>query len=152
MVDGVVCEQGHFNHPKASYCVVCSSSIVEGLVQGRRPSLGTAAIHDVGSFPLDASYVVGREPQFDPLVQAGTAKPLVLDDADQSVSRVHAEIRLVDWDVEIIDRDSANGTFLLAPEATEWTRLRPREPVRVTPGAQVAFGRRVMTFEGPPGF
>ena len=59
---------------------------------------------DGSTFGLDDDYVVGREPEIDVAVAEGSARPLVLDDPGDTVSRVHAEIRLLDWDVKLIDR------------------------------------------------
>lgn len=152
LVDGVECNRGHFNHPFALRCATCQASLVAATrhtVKGPRPPLGTMVLDDGVRYELDADYVVGREPAGDPAVAAGEARPLPLDDPEQAVSRVHAEIRLQDWDVAVVDRGSANGVHLLAPEGTEWRRVGTGESVVISPGTQVAFGRRVMTYEPP---
>lgn len=152
LVDGVECNLGHFNHPFALRCATCQASLVAATrhtVKGPRPPLGTVAFDDGVRYELDADYVVGREPAGDPAVAAGEARPLPLDDPEQAVSRVHAEIRLQEWDVVVVDRGSANGVHLLAPEGTEWRRVGTGESVVISPGTQVAFGRRVMTYEPP---
>lgn len=150
LVDGVECNLGHFNHPFALRCATCQASLVAATrhtVKGPRPPLGTIAFDDGVRYELDADYVVGREPTGDPAVAAGEARPLPLDDPEQAVSRVHAEVRLQDWDVVVVDRGSANGVHVLAPEGTEWRRVATGESVVISPGTQVAFGRRVMTYE-----
>lgn len=152
LVDGVECHLGHFNHPFALRCATCQSSLVAATrhpVKGPRPPLGTIVLDDGVRYELDADYVVGREPAGDPAVAAGEARALPLDDPEQAVSRVHAEVRLQDWDVVVVDRGSANGVHVLAPEGTVWRRVGTGESVVLSPGTQVAFGRRVMTYEPP---
>ena len=148
IVDGILCERNHFNHPFALYCQQCGVSTVHRtrtLVKGPRPSLGVFVADDGATYSIDADYLVGREPGNDPAVAAGELRPLMLTDNQRSVSRVHAEIRLHEWDVYVVDRGSANGTFIAPKDAHEWTRLTGTE--RIVPGTRVAFGRRVLTFD-----
>ena len=63
------------------------------------------------------------------------------------ISRVHAEVRAVEWDVQLVDRGSTNGTFVWVPARQQWDRLAPDQPRTLEPGAQVAFGRLTATFE-----
>jgi hypothetical protein len=116
-------------------------------VSGTRPALGCLVADDGAVYRLDRSYVVGSNPTPDPTVGGGLARPLVLADGDVSAS--HAEIRLNDWDVVLVDRSSAGGTSVFEPGATEWDRLRPYEPRVLLPGTHVAFGQRIVTFMTP---
>jgi pSer/pThr/pTyr-binding forkhead associated (FHA) protein len=116
-------------------------------VKGPRPTLGVLVGDDGSAFALDTDYLVGREPEHDDVVQAGEMRPLKLVDAERSVSRVHAEVRLQDWDVVVVDRGSANGTFVAARGETEWQRLAADRGETIQPGTRVAFGKRVMTFD-----
>jgi hypothetical protein len=150
MVDGILCERGHFNHPLALYCSTCGVSTVHRTrttVKGPRPTLGVIVIDDGTTYTLDADYVVGREPDQAPAVQSDAARPLRLFDTERSTSRVHAEIRLQEWDVLVVDRGSANGTYVLPREAGQWQRLAAETPQKIEPGTRVAFGRRVMTYD-----
>ena len=150
LVQGILCERGHFNHPHALYCSACGVSTVHRtrtLVKGPRPPLGVLVGDDGSAFSLGADYLVGREPDEDDAVRRGGLRPLRLLDAERSVSRVHAEIRLRDWDVVVLDRGSANGTFVAERGETEWRRLDPDTPEVIQPGTRVAFGKRFMTFE-----
>jgi len=70
----------------------------------------------------------------------------VVNDAERSLSRVHAEIRLDGWDVMLVDRGSANGTFIANPDGS-WQRLAADRPERIEPGQRLAFGRRTALFE-----
>lgn len=116
-------------------------------VLGPRQPLGTIVLDDGTRHALHRSYVIGREPEQDPAVQADEALPLRLEDPEQLVSRVHADIRLMGGEVQVVDRGSANGTYVLAPEASEWQRLASGQPHTIRPGARIAIGRKVLTCE-----
>ncbi|MGH2684679.1 MAG: FHA domain-containing protein, partial [Actinomycetota bacterium] len=145
---GHACPQGHRNVVGAVYCSTCGMLLA---TNGQMPapatrSLGTLTLDDGTTFPLDASYVIGREPTEAGTVQAGSARPLAIDDADRVISRVHAEIRIVGRSVHIVDRDSANGTYIYPDGGAGWERLPPNEPHELTPGSQVLVGRRSLLY------
>jgi pSer/pThr/pTyr-binding forkhead associated (FHA) protein len=104
-------------------------------------------LDDGSVFHLDTDYVVGREPQHDPDVIGGSARPLRIVDAEGVVSRRHARIAVVGWDLQVIDLGSANGTFIDLPGDPQRHQLRANEPVTVGPGTQVTLGRRWFRFE-----
>ncbi|HZI39966.1 MAG TPA: FHA domain-containing protein [Acidimicrobiia bacterium] len=142
---GVRCSRSHFNDPDSRFCAHCGISMVHQtreLSSGPRPPLGFLVFDDGSSYQLDTDYVIGREPGGDAAVTAGRARPLHLDDDQRGVSRVHAEVRLVDWDVQIVDRGSANGTFRWDEATSNWARLTAEHPVVVRPGTQISFGPR----------
>ena len=117
------------------------------LVDGRRPPLGLLVL-DIGStFVLDDNYLLGRNPEVDPAVISSQLRPIRLDDDSGTLSRVHAEIRLDGWDVVLLDRGSANGTYIASSGQAGWTRLAPNQPVVLSPGTHVRTGRRMFTFE-----
>ena len=150
LVLGVLSPAGYFNHPDALFCAVTGVSMLHRthvLVQRPRPPLGVVVADDGSTFTLNSDYVVGREPERDPKVEADQARPLKLQDAERSLSRVHAEITLVDWDVFVVDRGSANGTYVLPRNGQQWKRLVADTPEKIAPGTRIAFGKRVMTFE-----
>ena len=150
IVDGILCKRDHFNSPEALYCSVCGISMVQethNIVRRPRPPLGVIVLDDGTTYSLDADYVIGRQPGGEERVASGRARPLVLQDQEQSVSRVHAEIRLDEWDVLVSDRGSANGTFVYPPDATEWIRLGADTPVRLRPGTHVSIGRRTFVYD-----
>lgn len=149
LIEGVNCIRGHFNHPAARFCAHCGISMVQqtaALVSGVRPPLGLLVFSNGRTLALDADYVLGRDPSGDQVVLDGSARPFQLDDPDQTLSRVHLEISLVGWDANVIDRDSANGTFLRREDG-EWERLAPGQPSLLAPGSQVRIGPHELTFD-----
>lgn len=149
-VDGIMCSRGHFNDPAASYCSSCGISLVHqthNLVKGTRPPLGIIVFDDGSTYSLDIDYVIGREPDGDPRVAAGDARPVGLADPERTMSRVHVEVALQGWDVMIVDRGSANGTYVAAIGDQQWTRLSPSLPTKIKPGTRVLVGQRSFTYE-----
>jgi hypothetical protein len=149
-VQGIVCSRGHFNDPTSIYCATCGISMVHqthNLVPGPRPPLGVVVLDDGSVFPLQDDYVIGREPENAEEVRAGRALPMSLDDPESLVSRVHARILLHGWDVRIVDAHSSNGTFVVKPGETDWTRLAADEPMTILPGTRVTMGSRSLVFD-----
>ncbi len=147
---GYRCRDGHLNDPRALFCAICGIRMAERtcvLVEGLRPPLGLLVFDNGASFSLDASYLLGREPDVDERVRTGHLRPLVLFDTGGVISRRHAEIRLEHWDVLLLDCGSANGTLVAEREATQWSALVPGQPVRMLPGMQVRIGERSFVYE-----
>jgi hypothetical protein len=149
-VQGIECSRQHFNDPTSIYCAVCGISMVHqthNLVSGPRPPLGVIVLDDGSVFSLDGDYVLGREPDHADEVVSGSATALTLEDPDTTMSRVHAKLLLVGWDVQLHDANSANGTYSAKPGDTEWTKLTPGTSVILKPGAKVALGGRTLVFD-----
>jgi hypothetical protein len=152
LVEGILCKRQHFNSPQAGFCSTCGISMVHqthNLVREKRPPLGFLVFDDGSTFTLDGQYVLGREPETDPLVDGGSARPIVLDDPQASVSRVHAEVRLEGWDVQLVDRGSTNGTHVWDAQSSTWERLAADQPRTVSPGTRGAVGQRTFIYESP---
>ncbi len=150
VVKGFRCSRNHHNDPRVSFCSVCGIRMDQRtgiLVDGRRPPLGLLVLDIGATFVLDDNYLLGRNPEVDEAVIRSRLRPIRLDDDSGTLSRVHAEIRLEGWDVLLIDRGSANGSFLAASGQSGWTRLTPLQPVVLSPGTHVRIGRRTFTFE-----
>jgi hypothetical protein len=148
LVQGLQCVRGHFNRPDAYYCEICGLGMVQQTrvaVSGPRPSLGVLVLDDGTSYALDTDYLVGRSPGSPQEMAGRPVRPLRIDDT--RASRQHARISLEEWDVMITDLGSANGTFVLNPGASQWTRLVTNQPVRLEPGGRVAIGGTGIAFE-----
>jgi hypothetical protein len=142
LVLGVYCTKDHFNDPEVAYCSVCGISMAQGRMPelGTRPQLGVLVLDDGTTYPLARDHVVGQAPETDEAVAAGDASPVLL--RDPLVSLVHARILLRDWQVNLVDAGSANGTFVQPRGQSSWTRSDPGLQTTLTPGAVVAFGHR----------
>ncbi len=150
LVQGLRCIRGHFNHPRARFCALCGISMVQQtqvLVEGERPPLGILVFGDGKTVGLAGSYLLGRDPGIDPAVGAGELVALQLDDPDQILSRVHCEVRLAGWDVQLVDRNSANGTFVREEGAEEWRRLASGDPATLAPGMEARVGSHRFVYE-----
>jgi hypothetical protein len=151
---GHLCSRGHLNDPRSHFCVLCGIRMNERtgvLVVGPRPPLGLLVFDTGATYTVDAGYLIGRVPESDERVRSGALRPLTVDDPSGSVSRVHAEVRLRDWDVLLLDTGSSNGTFVGRP-GQDWEQLIPREPVHLVPGARVRLGEEhQFVFESPSG-
>jgi hypothetical protein len=150
IVIGVMCKNDHFNDPSLRYCQVCGISMAQQTLtytEGPRPPLGILLLDDGMTFRLDADYLVGREPQQDPQVGAGTVRPLRLVDNEGIISRRHLRVALVGWEVQLIDLKSANGTYVRHATEAAPNRLVPERPYTIRPGTQVSVGRRWLRYE-----
>ncbi|OCF87681.1 hypothetical protein AW168_24650 [Nocardia brasiliensis] len=153
VIKGFKCARDHLNDPRVSFCAVCGirmDQLTCVLTDGVRPPLGLLLLDDGTSYVLDADCVLGREPEHAEAVSRG-ARPVRLEDRSGGMSRAHAEIRLVDWDVTVVDGGSTNGTHIRQPGHQDWSRAIPGHPVKLIPGAQVQLGSRVVTFDSQHG-
>lgn len=153
IVAGYRCARRHHNDPRVSFCTVCGirmDQLTCVLSDGVRPPLGLLMLDDATSIILDGDCVLGREPEPSDAARRG-AKPVRLDDMSGGMSRTHAEIRLVDWDVTVVDCASANGTHIRQPGYQEWQRAIPGHPIVLQPGAQIQLGGRTLTFDSQRG-
>jgi hypothetical protein len=110
-------------------------------------SLGLLVLDDGTSFRLDVDYVIGREPQHDPDVVAGDARPLKIEDAEGVVSRKHLRVTVGGWEVRVTDLGSANGTYVQIPDIPQPLQLVPGQPAVIPPGTMVNIGRRWLRYE-----
>ncbi|GAA1481516.1 hypothetical protein GCM10009624_19560 [Gordonia sinesedis] len=150
---GIRCSRGHLNHPRSWLCGVCGirmDQLTGILVEGERPPLGWLLLDNGSTYLLDENLVLGREPGSVGGSRTGSPKPIRVQDETGQLSRRHIEIRLVDWNVELVDLGSANGTFVSDPASgNRETRLTPQRPFLLAPGSHVRIGGRHFIFESP---
>ncbi len=155
-VRGLNCPEGHFNDPRLNYCSVCGMSMTaagSSEHDAPRPPLGVLLLDRGGTFVVEGDIVIGREPELDRDVVVGVARPLTLDEPAQSVSRQHARISVIDWDVFVVDLGSTNGTRLQRPGEAP-SRVAAHALTPITPGTIVWLGERWIRYEShrnPPG-
>jgi hypothetical protein len=123
-----------------------------------RPGTGPAMVAHFGELRsqdgqvvvLDRPYVFGREPTNDPMVRNGEADSVRLYDPDNVISRVHTYVSVVGGTVLVQDANSAQGTYIGAPGAAEWTRLS-MDAAPLPPGWSMRIGHHIFTFhlDGP---
>lgn len=147
-VRGIRCARGHFNDPRVAFCRLCGLRMnqTKEISEGERPPLGFLVLDDGTTLVLAADLVIGRDPRNSASVRTG-ATPVCLSDTAGRLSRAHAEIRLIEWDVAVVDLASTNGTFVKPPGNEQWLRLTPRRPHVLAAGAEVQIGGRTITFE-----
>ncbi|MEV4240457.1 MULTISPECIES: FHA domain-containing protein [unclassified Nocardia] len=149
VVRGFMCSRQHLNDPRVSFCAVCGirmDQLTCVLTEGVRPPLGLLMLDDGTSFVLDNDIVLGREPEHAEAVRRG-ARPIRLPDSSGAMSRAHVEVRLVEWDVAVIDQGSANGTYIRMPGHHEWLRAMPNQLTTLAAGAQILLGGRILSFD-----
>jgi hypothetical protein len=143
--------------PQAGRATIGTESQLEGEDGPSGPprrAAGTMAVgappelvgEDGSRTPLDGDFVLGREPSTDEAVRNRRASPLQVDDPDQLVSRVHAHLWVDRGVVFVRDASSANGTFVAAPGAKDWTRVG-KEAAELPVGWSMRVGGRVYTLE-----
>ncbi|MCX4096231.1 FHA domain-containing protein [Nocardia sp. alder85J] len=152
---GFTCARAHPTDPRAAFCTVCGMPVdqTQQLIEVLRPPLGVLVLDDGTVFPVVADAVLGRDPENSEPARQGLL-PWRIEDASGGMSRAHAEIRLTNWDVMIVDRGSTNGTRARLPGYRDWIRLQPNQPLTLVFGAEVMLGNRMLRLEpaAPPPF
>lgn len=137
------CPSGHPNPPTATACRACAAPITDPEVRViDRPVLGELHLGDGTVVAFDAPLLLGRNPAEDHTVFGLPARPIRLPDPFGKLSRSHLEIRAVQWQVQVVDRRSTNGTSLRAPDGAI-VPLAPGVPFELEPGATVILGATV---------
>lgn len=152
---GFTCARAHPTDPRSAFCSVCGMPVdqTQPLLEVVRPPLGMLVLDDGSSHVLTVDTVLGRDPEHSEQAMRGLA-PLKVDDSSGGMSRAHAELLLIDWDVTLLDRGSTNGTRTRMAGYRDWVRLTPNQPMVLVPGTEILIGNRVLRFEplAPPPF
>jgi FHA domain len=101
---------------------------------------------DGAVYPLDRSYVIGRDPLVDDSARRATATPIAVQ-GDPHVSRVHAYISVDGGVVSVRDASTPGGTFVAAPGAADWTEIGSAQ-TELSPGWSLRVGERIFTYRG----
>ncbi|WP_280464336.1 FHA domain-containing protein [Nocardia cyriacigeorgica] len=154
-VMGFKCARAHPSDPRSAFCTVCGMPVdqTQALSEVVRPPLGMLVLDDGMTFMLAADAVIGRDPEHSEQARRGLI-PLKIEDNSGGMSRAHAEIVLVNWDVTLVDRGSTNGTRTRVAGYRDWVRLPPNQPMVLLPGTEIMIGNRVLRFDpaAPPPF
>ncbi|MGH3369219.1 MAG: FHA domain-containing protein [Nocardioidaceae bacterium] len=127
---------GHPNPPHADRCRLCSDFISDReVLVVPRPSLGRLRFDDGLVVELDRTVVLGRKPT----PTSPDARAVTVPDPQRTLSRYHAEVRVVDWQVFVADCGSTNGTCVEVP-GQPVMQLRPDDPFLIPGGTAVTMG------------
>jgi pSer/pThr/pTyr-binding forkhead associated (FHA) protein len=99
---------------------------------------------------VDRDCVIGRNPEADPDVRQGRAKAVVLPDAEQRISRVHARLIVRQGTTTIADQGSVNGTWIEPPGADGWIAVDPDSPAALPIGSRIQVGDVVLSYASAP--
>ncbi|MEV3962688.1 FHA domain-containing protein [Nocardia sp. NPDC050193] len=154
-VMGFKCARAHPTDPRAAFCSVCGMPVdqTQPLIEVMRPPLGILVLDDGATYLLESDSVLGRDPEHSEPARRGLT-PLPVADNSGGMSRAHAELLLVNWDVTLVDRGSTNGTRTRATGFRDWVRIPPHQPVVLVPGTEILIGHRMLRYESaaPPPF
>ena len=134
--------EGPIDEP-TSYAARGNAAVVASSVTLGRLTWDNGEVHR-----LTGAVLIGRDVASDDAVLAGRLVALVPSGQNDSMSRVHAELRPRGSEVVVIDRGSTNGTFVWDEPGRAWQRLAAGQPQTLRSGAVLAFGERTATFEG----
>ena len=150
---GIRCETGHLNSMQDGVCRTCGNNVDRSgaIEDDERPALAIITFDDGTEFELDQPMAIGRTVPEPYSIGNEVAIPVSLSDESNMISRVHLEIHLSGWDIELIDKGSSNGTFSRAIDATGTkTRLRPEYPTAIPLGTEIEVGGRSFRITAGP--
>ncbi|MEV5649059.1 FHA domain-containing protein [Nocardia sp. NPDC052254] len=154
-VMGFTCARAHPSDPRSAFCTVCGMPVdqTQPPTEVVRPPLGILVLDDGMTYLLAADVVIGRDPENSEAAARGLV-PVKIEDSSGGMSRAHAEVRLVNWDITVVDRGSTNGTRARPAGYRDWIRLQPNQPMVLPPGSEIMLGNRVLRVEpaAPPPF
>lgn len=147
---GLMCPAGHVNPATIHLCGLCGAPLGGQATWYPRPILGEVWVSTGLNIPLDADIVVGRKPSSTAQMDRPRAHLVPVPSPEQQISRTHCEIRIENWDVLLIDRDSNNGTFVLRSGGSP-IQVHPSQPFPLQVGDVIAIGEGVTLHMRGPG-
>ncbi|WP_280340492.1 FHA domain-containing protein [Nocardia neocaledoniensis] len=111
---------------------------------GQSSPRGALVTEDGLSYPLDRSYVLGRNPSGDESVRAAAATPILIE-RDRLVSRVHAFVAPERGKVFVREAPATSGTFFAAPDSERWSRVGTL-PIELQPGWRLRINDFLLTY------
>lgn len=147
LVLAAVCAAGHPNPPGSRRCRLCSAPVDASnprLVA--RPVIASVRTNAGEAVQLNRPVIVGRAPD-----TRGEADATLLRVPSPStdISRSHLRLSSQDWNIEVTDLNSTNGTILHAPGEPP-VRLSGGESVQVGLGTVLDLGDGVKLRIEPP--
>jgi putative drug exporter of the RND superfamily len=95
---------------------------------------------------IDTDCVIGRDPGDSDAALQGL-RPVRIDDQSGLMSRAHLEIRFVEGQLMVIDRNSTNGVMLREAGQQGWTPLVAWQPSVWPMGASIRVGGRTLQLQ-----
>lgn len=146
---GIRCPLGHLTSVDDTTCRTCGAQTETDaeIVDGDRPVLGLLTFDDGAVLSVDRPAAIGSNVPAGYEIDGEPATIVRLDDGLSGVSELQVEVRLIGWDLEIVDMNSENGTYtILRGERQTRTRLRSGQAVIMQPGMTVETGGRNFTY------
>lgn len=148
-VEGLLCPEGHFNHPLQLHCLHCGTSLAGNV--GRRwnrppPPRGTLIRDDGAIYVLDCDHVIIDEHHVPG--PAELCKSVIIESPIRE--RILIEVSLEGWDVRATNSATDMPVCLRHPSAGE-RPLLPGSPSALRAGTTIWIGGRTFLFESALG-
>ncbi|MCO5998051.1 hypothetical protein [Actinoallomurus rhizosphaericola] len=141
LVEGNMCDHGHFGHPGMRYCMICGGPLPQlngTRVLGRRPPLGVLILDDGVTHVLDGDVR---------LAEADGPGPLTAGHRDEiPAASALADIRLAGWQPFV---SSELHPIALALPGGGDLHIAPGASARLMPGTEFTVAARRIRYESP---
>jgi hypothetical protein len=143
-VTGAYCASGHFTDSAQPRCLFCTSEVdLTTFGEGVRPVMARLEFSDGRIVPVVGTVVIGRK-----LTGLSAGEEPVEFPDDLMMSRRHAEVRVSDWRLVVIDLQSVNGTSV-STETGRSTTVRPHFEMPLDRGSTVRCGGISFVVQAP---
>jgi hypothetical protein len=140
---GAYCTNGHFTDSRKISCLFCPGEVEFGNYgSAPRPQLGVLHFDTGEVVDLTTTVSIGRKP----VESIDESIHVVAFSDDGLLSRAHVDVMVIDWDVVVVDRQSANGTFITYPDGRT-VSARPHFETTIDNGTVVSFGEHSFRFQ-----